>query len=118
MKKKIIRLTVLEGSVELKGKKLKLIKVSDGVYRCLITKIKVVDVWHELDLIEEYSKISEDNIFFDLHLFSMSFQNELKFIDEVKYRGTSFELVGVANNKRHRLIRKANELIYDNKAPF
>lgn len=118
MKQEVIKIKVLEGAMELVGKKLSLIKVGEMQYRCISSKIEIFDDWEELDLIEEYSKRSEDNILYDMHLFSTSFDDELKYIDEVKFLGTktkeiNMKSVLVANRKND-----SDRFVNDGISPF
>ena len=91
-KKDTIILEVLEDDQELKGIKLSLVKVCEGLYQCIDSNIEIVDALEELDSIDELSKNSEDNIFYALNIFSTSFGKTLKFIEEVKYLSFPIEL--------------------------
>lgn len=105
MKQEIIKIKVLTGAPELEGMKLSLVKIDEGAYICINSKIEIVDAWEELDIIEEYNKTSGESIFFDMHIFSTSFGKELKFIDEVEFLGTksmleeSLEKMGIKINR-------------------
>ncbi|NQU86797.1 MAG: hypothetical protein HQ541_13655 [Mariniphaga sp.] len=106
MKKTIIKIKVLKGAPELQDKKLSLVEIDEGLFKCIDSKIEIIDAWGNLELLEEYSKDSLDNTFYDMQIFSTSFgDEELKFIEEIKFLGTKsmleegLERIGIKINK-------------------
>ena len=81
---KYIKLRVIEGAPGLKGKILELIKVDEMRYLCKKNNIELIDTWEEIYSIQDIIKKQKVNTFFNLHLFSSSFGDELKYITEIK----------------------------------
>ncbi len=84
MENKIVKIKIEKGAPELEGKTLSLVRTKEGHYICQKSGIEIVDAWGEIELLEEYSKKYRSNSFFDMQLFSTSFGNDLKFIDEIE----------------------------------
>lgn len=79
-----IKLRVIEGAPELKGIVLELIKVDEMRYLCKKNNIELIDTWEEIYSIQDIIKEQKIDTFFDLHIFSSSFGDELKYITEIK----------------------------------
>ena len=51
-----IKIKVITGNKELKGKILNLVEETENVYRCIDNDIQIIDTWNDLTLLNEYHK--------------------------------------------------------------
>jgi hypothetical protein len=79
-KQKAIKLLVLKGSDELKGKTLHLVKTGQGIYSCKKHNIQIIDTDGDIETMQKKGHKE----YYRLHLFSDSF-DALKWIDDAKY---------------------------------
>lgn len=79
----MVKMKVIKGHEAIQNKVLSLIEVDEMLFRCLDSKVTIVDCWGEISMINSIFLNSGCTDFIELNLFIQS-DKELLFIDEVE----------------------------------
>lgn len=81
---KVVKIKVLEGGKDLKGKTLHLEKFKESPWKCKETGIVIIDPQKELDSLNHLD-FKNHSLFYDCTFFTLDFDNELQFVKTFKY---------------------------------